>query len=49
LAGGGLTIRELAVDRHLGIVALPTSRFLAAQIDASLEALAAGDQGAPDL
>jgi len=44
LAAGGVTIRELSVDRHLGIVALPTSRFLAAQIDASLN-----DQGDPGL
>jgi thioesterase domain-containing protein/acyl carrier protein len=45
LAGGGLIIRKLPVDRHLDIIALPTSRFLAAQIDASLNA----DQGAPGL
>jgi pimeloyl-ACP methyl ester carboxylesterase len=45
LAGHELIVRELPVDRHLGIVALPTSRFLAAQIDASLNA----DQGDPGL
>ena len=44
LAGHELIIRELPVDRHLGIVALPTSRFLAAQIDARLN-----DQGDPGL
>jgi len=49
LIGHALIIRELPVDRHLGIVALPTSRFLAAQIDASLKALATDDQGAPGL
>jgi len=45
LAGHALIIRELPVAQHLGLVALPTSRFLAAQIDASLNA----DQGAPGL
>jgi pimeloyl-ACP methyl ester carboxylesterase len=45
LAGGGLIIHELPVDQHLAIVALPTSRFLAAQIDTGLNA----DQSDPGL
>jgi enterobactin synthetase component F len=43
LASGGLTVRDLPeAPNHSSVVLLPNSRFLAAQIDASLDELAAG-------
>lgn len=42
LATGGLIVRELPVARHLDIVLLPNSRFLAMQIDTCLNEANAG-------
>jgi hypothetical protein len=45
LAVGGLIVRDLPeAPDHSSVVLLPNSRFLAAQIDASVNALAAAGQ-----